>query len=158
VKPIVYVDMDGVLVDFVSGIDKLVERGETMPEGGWDEHADIFPLMDPFPGAIDAINELSQDFELYVLSTSPWNNPNAASDKVAWIKKHFGSEAGSIFYKRVILSHAKHLNAGDFLIDDKDQSHLDLREFKGEYIHFASDVFPDWPTVVDHLTRRLQAK
>ena len=71
--------------------------------------------MDPIPGAIAAYGRLSTVFDTYILSTAPWLNSTAWSDKPLWVQKHLG-EAG---YKRLILSHHKNLNHGDFLIDDR---------------------------------------
>ena len=97
----------------------------------------------------DAMQELSKYFELYILSTAPWHNPTAWYDKLEWVQRYFGSEEDSIFYKRVIISHHKNLNRGDFLIDDRKKNGAD--QFEGELIQFGSAKFPDWPTVVEYL-------
>ena len=39
-------------------------------------------LIDPIPGAIDAYPELADRFDTYILSTAPWKNPSAWSDKL----------------------------------------------------------------------------
>ena len=105
--------------------------------------------MDPMPGAIKAIQELNQHFDLYILSTAPWYNPTAWYDKLEWVQRYFGSEKDSIFYKRLIISHHKNLNRGDFLIDDRRKNGAD--QFEGELIEFGSPKFPDWPAVVEFL-------
>ena len=51
---IVYIDMDNVLVDFPSGIDKLDTATAMEYEGRLDEVPGIFSLMTPMPGAIEA--------------------------------------------------------------------------------------------------------
>ena len=94
-----FFDMDGVLVDFQSGIDKLSEETKREYEGRLDEVPGIFSLMDPMPGAIEAVHELSEYYDIYILSTAPWNNLTAPSDKIQWLTKHFGD----LFKKRVIL-------------------------------------------------------
>jgi 5'-nucleotidase len=53
---------------------------------------------------------LANLFDTYILSTSPWENPSAWSDKLLWVKHHLGS----ICYKRLILTHHKNLNVGHF--------------------------------------------
>jgi 5'(3')-deoxyribonucleotidase len=73
--------------------------------------------MKPMPGAIEAVKILSEHFDLYVLSTAPWKNPSAWSDKARWIQKYFGDDKDSVFYKRLIITHHKNLNRGDFLIE-----------------------------------------
>ena len=57
-KKRLFFDMDGVLVDFQSGIDKLSEDVKREYEGRLDEVPGIFTLMDPMPGAIEAAHRL----------------------------------------------------------------------------------------------------
>ena len=52
-------------------------------------------------------------------------------------------------YKRLIISHHKNLNAGDYLIDDRPNN--GAKDFKGEWIHFGSESFPDWNSVTRYL-------
>ena len=66
------------------------------------------------PGAVESFERVAALYDAYVLSTSPWENPSAWSDKLLWVQRHLGAPA----YKRLILSHHKNLNAGDYLIDD----------------------------------------
>ena len=106
--------MDGVLVDFQSGIDSLSDNEKEIYEGRYDEVPGIFSKMIPKDGALKAFEKLSKSFEVYILSTAPWDNPSAWTDKLLWVKKNLGTQA----HKKLILSHNKHLNAGDFLIDD----------------------------------------
>ena len=146
-KKILYFDMDNVLVDFKSGIDR--EDPETLKtyEGRLDEVPGIFSLMDPMPGAIEAFKTLSEVYDAYILSTAPWLNPTAWSDKLLWVRKYLGEAA----YKRLILSHHKDLNIGDYLIDDRRKN--GAADFTGELIEFGSERFPDWKSVVDYLMK-----
>ena len=89
--------------------------------------------------------ELAKHYDVYILSTSPWNNPTAASDKIEWVKKHMNE----IFHKRVILTHHKELCQGDYLIDDRSKN--GASEFKGEWIHLGSKEFPDMDAVLSYL-------
>lgn len=151
-KKLVYVDMDNVLVDFQSGINKLDGTTKKEYEGDLDEVPGIFGLMDPYPGAIESIFQLSEKYELYILSTAPWLNPTAWIDKVKWVHKHFGKDKSSLFYKRLIISHHKNLNKGDFLIDDRPNNGAE--DFIGEWIHFKSEKFPDWQSVTSYLMKK----
>ncbi len=144
-QKILYIDMDNVLVDFRSARGRLEADVWKQYEGMQDEIPEVFSLMDPMPGAIAAYKQLSQVFDTYVLSTAPWGNHTAWSDKLLWIKKHLGTHA----YKRLILTHHKNLNQGDYLVDDRTKNGAD--RFAGEHIHFGTDKFPDWPAVTEYL-------
>ncbi|MEO6067146.1 MAG: hypothetical protein ABIQ41_04075 [Gemmatimonadales bacterium] len=146
-KKILYVDMDNVLVDFVSAFPRVNPAMLSEYEGRVDDIPGLFALMDPIVGAIEAYEELASHFDTYILSTSPWDNPSAWSDKLAWVKAHLGTHA----HKRLILSHHKNLNLGDFLVDDRTKHGADL--FRGEHILFGSPEFPDWTVVKDYLKR-----
>lgn len=146
--------MDGVLVDFQSGIDKLDEKTRIKFKNDMDEVPGIFSLMEPYPKAIESIHKLSKIYDLYILSTAPWLNPSAWKDKIDWIHKYFGKKKDSLLYKRLILSHNKNLNFGDYLIDDRDAN--GAGEFKGELILFRGPKFPDWNAVTDYLLLRKQ--
>ena len=143
-----YVDMDNVLVDFPSAFPQVSAEVQAEYADRLDEVPGIFSLMQPMPGAVEAFAELSTLFDTYLLSTAPWENPSAWSDKLLWVKQHLGAPA----YKRLILSHHKNLNRGDFLIDDRTKNGVD--RFQGEHIHFGTAQFPDWPSVVAYLKVR----
>jgi len=145
-KKILYIDMDNVLVDFPSAFPKLTDKILAEYADRLDEVPGIFSLMQPMPDAISAYEKLAQVFDTYILSTAPWGNPSAWSDKLNWVKKYLGECA----YKRLILSHHKNLNTGHFLIDDRLKNGAD--KFKGEHIHFGTEKFPDWNSVLDYLT------
>jgi len=132
---IVYIDMDGVLVDLQSKLDS----------SGWFKG--IFKHLKPIDGAVDAFNYLadSSKYEVYILSTAPWNMPESWSDKRLWVSKHLGKNA----YKRLILSNHKNLCHGDYLIDDRTANGAD--KFNGELIQFGTDKHPDWKSVLKYL-------
>lgn len=142
---ILYFDMDNVLVDFLSAVPLLSPDVLKEYKDNLDEVPGVFSLMAPLPGAIDAFNVLSQLFDAYILSTAPWENPSAWSDKLLWVKRHLGAAA----HKRLILSHHKNLNRGDFLVDDRTKH--GAGEFEGMHIQFGTARFPDWPAVLPFL-------
>ena len=141
--------MDGVLVDFQSGIDRLAPDLREKYAANLDEAPGIFGLMGPKPDAVESFIELTSLFDTYVLSTAPWENDTAWIDKLNWVKRHLGQHA----HKRLILSHNKHLNKGDYLVDDRLANGAD--RFSGEHIHFASERYPDWKAVMEYLRSRL---
>ncbi|SDU52500.1 5' nucleotidase, NT5C type [Gordonia westfalica] len=151
-KKILYVDMDNTLVDFKSGIRKLSDAERSNFEGSLDNVPGIFSLMDPMPGAIEAYRTLAKHFDTYILSTAPWDNPMAWTEKLLWVKMHFGRDEKSPAFKRVILSHHKNLNRGDFIIDDRTKR--GVKKFKGTHIHFGQPGFETWDEVVAYMLKR----
>ena len=136
--------MDNVLVDFQSGLDRASQEDKIKHKGNEDEIPDLFSKMDPMPGAVEAFHKLSEFFDTYILSTAPWENQSAWSDKLEWVKKHLGAPA----YKRLILTHHKNLNRGDFLIDDRPNN--GAGEFQGTLIKFDPKT-SKWSDVVERL-------
>jgi 5'(3')-deoxyribonucleotidase len=148
-KKILYFDMDNVLVDFKSGIDQLDVKIKSTYDGRLDEVPSIFKLMKPMDGAIDAVHKLSKVYDVYILSTSPWLNPTALQDKLDWIKKYFGDDRDSVFYKKVVFSHKKNLLKGDYLIDDRTKN--GAAQFEGKLFQFGSADYPNWKSILDAL-------
>lgn len=148
-KKIIYFDMDGVLVDLAAKIAEypadLVAKFEK------DDMVDQMPalFLDPPPikGAIEAFNKFvnSDKYDVYILSTAPWENPSAWMHKRLWVETHLGKGA----WKRLILSHNKNLNIGDYLVDDRTKN--GAGEFKGELVQFGSDKYPNWKSVINYL-------
>ena len=145
-KKIVYFDMDGVLVNFQSGIDQLNHVDLELYKGNYDKVPNIFSTMTPNLDMISLWEQMVNDerYDCYILSTSPWYNATAASDKVEWVKKHIPSA-----FKRVILSHNKHLNIGDYLIDDRTAN--GAGEFTGELIQYGTEKFPTAQSIKTYL-------
>lgn len=145
IKPILFIDMDNVLVDFPSAIPYIPEDVKQEFEGHLDDIPSIFAKMKPMPDAIESVKMLLPFFDIYIASTAPWENPSAWSDKLNWIKKYFGED----LHKRLILTHHKNLLNGDFLIDDRLAN--GANEFNGFHIHFGHNEFKDWDAVVHYL-------
>jgi 5'(3')-deoxyribonucleotidase len=137
--------MDNVLVNFQSGLDLLSEEVLQQYEGQLDNIPSVFSLMKPLDGALEAYTILASTYDSYILSTAPWGNISSWSDKAAWVQTHLGDSAK----KRLILSHNKNLNIGDYLIDDRTAN--GAAQFMGEHIHFGSAKFPNWNSVLNYL-------
>jgi len=146
-KEILYFDMDGVLVDFNSALKKQTPETLKLYKGHEDDIPGIFGQMDPMPGAIDAVHKLAEKYDCYILSTAPWANPSSWADKVRWVTTNLDD----VFHKRIILTHSKNLlNDGHaFLIDDRTKHGAD--QFGARHIHFGSDKFLDWESVLNYL-------
>ena len=141
-KKTLYIDMDGVLVDFDSGVVKSEVDILASYEGQYDNIPHVFSKMDPMPGAIDAFKSLQEKYDVYVLTTAPWRNETALQDKKDWLNKYLGD----LIKKKVIFSHHKELLIGDYLIDDRE-----VPGFQGKQFLFGSEEYPDWDSIKKEL-------
>lgn len=151
-KKKLFFDMDNVLVDFQSGLDRIDDSVKELykkrtpdDKDRMDEIPGIFSMMEPVKGAIEAVQKLNEVYDVYILSTAPWGNPLAWTEKVIWLKKHFGE----LFKKKVFLTHRKDLVRGDILIDDSPKN--GAKDFQGEWIQYGSKQFPNWDAVLKYL-------
>jgi 5'-nucleotidase len=157
-KKIVYIDMDGVIVDFGKAIKDwfakhphLEERYKTHP----DHIQGLFRIAPPIKGAIEAIKKLNDSgkYELFIATSAPWGNPQSLTDKRFWLEDYFDN----IFHKRMFTTHRKDLLMGDYLIDDRLKN--GAGEFKGKLLRFGYDwennnspnEYPDWDSILDYL-------
>lgn len=154
-KKILYIDLDGVVADFDRAIEEHVGRlglsYETPEERGklvdkiCEDHPNFFEDLEPINGAVDAVIKLFEIYDVYFLSSPMWWIPNSYSGKRLWIEKHFGD----IATKRLILTHRKDLNIGDYLVDDRLKN--GVVDFKGIHIHFGTEMFPNWDFTYKYL-------
>jgi 5'-nucleotidase len=145
--------MDGVLVDLDAAIDRLDLEIVRYYKGRLAEIPGFFLSIEPIPDAIESFQILTAHFDTYILSTSTCENYAALGDRLQWMKKYLGES----ICQRLILTHHKHLNIGDYLIDagiDRGvvggASPTENR-FIGEHIHFGSKRFPNWRSVLQYL-------
>lgn len=137
--PTILVDMDGVLFDWGSALNrKLLELDPDFPVVAEEDrhHFDYFFVdgadpktifeamnseglylnLDPIPGAVDALLEMEEaGYNVFLCSTPASQNRTCASEKHASIDTHLGNR----WIDRTILTNDKTLVRGDLLIDDK---------------------------------------
>ena len=145
-KKVIWIDMDGVLVDFSGHVESVMRENPNLNEeyeGREDEIPNIFRHAPPIEGAIEAVRKLEESgkYELYIATAAPWENPSAAMDKRLWIVEYFGE----LFVKRMAITHLKNMLIGDYLIDDRTKN--GAGEFKGTHIHFGQNG-TDWNEVL----------
>jgi len=141
---IVYVDMDGVVANFVKKWERIYGR-KIDPYHIPPTPSGFYRDLELLPGAREGVKMLMRKFNVYFLSTAEWDNPSSFTDKRLWIEEKFGDSA----YKKLILSPNKSLNIGHYLIDDRTVN--GAKDFAGEFIHFGSPRFPNWNEVIKYL-------
>jgi hypothetical protein len=112
----------------------------------------FFENLEPIDGAIESINQLRKQFDVYILTAPSNRNPHCYTEKRLWIEKHFDYE----FTERLIISSNKSLLKGDFLIDDYAEG-KGQESFGGELIQFGTEKYPDWQAVMEYF-EKLQEK
>ena len=156
-KKILYVDMDGVIADFEAAIHKIdssVVFGLDAPDMDKVDkivmdNPRMFTSLPTITGGIEAVKRLAEHYEVYFLSSAMWEVPQSYMDKRLWILGQFGDWAK----KRLILSHQKDLNIGDYLVDDRTAN--GAGNFTGKHLLFGSVEFPNWEVVEKFLMNEL---
>ncbi len=146
VQQIVYVDMDDVLCQFTVAHSLAVQHN---PDIRWPQSVPgFFESLEPIDGAIDAVTQLKERFDVYVLSAPSTRNPHSYTEKRRWIEAHFDYQ----FTKRLILSSNKGLLKGDYLVDDH-VAGKGQESFEGQLVQFGSPEYPDWQAVLQYFAK-----
>jgi 5'-nucleotidase len=127
-KERIYVDMDDTLCDFTGAHKAALARvpSQKFPQA----QMDFFRKLEPLDGAIEAMNTLSEFYEVWILSRPSYLNPLCYTE---WCEK-------------LILCSDKSLLIGEWLIDD-----VLWHDFKGTQIQFGGDI--DWNWITKDLIR-----
>lgn len=151
-KPVIFVDMDGVVADFHTSacalhgmtMEQMAENYGTYWSGDrfWqpihDGGAEFWENIKPLPWAyalIDLVRSLCDD-NWYFLS-SPSNQPSCHAGKVQWIHRFMGSD-----FNRMLLTPYKHLLAqpNHILIDDHEITVTRFNIEGGQTVLFPSSM------------------
>ena len=139
-KPVLYLDMDGVLADFNTAARELLgatdaEENRAAQAGRWPDHkwrqiADQsnFYLNLPKMPLADELVELAMrfkhnlDYEVRVLTAIPSGNdmPDAFHDKIDWMNNYYGQFGIRVHFGPYSHDKAKHCQSSDdILVDDR---------------------------------------
>jgi 5'(3')-deoxyribonucleotidase len=128
----VFVDMDGVIVDFDGYMkDANLTADEVKRRPG------AYLTMSAIPGAIEAVRSLiGMGFEVWIATKPPTGIHWAYGDKAAWIIRHLPE-----LKRNIIITHDKGLlgGPGDYLIDDRPHK-ANCELFQGVLIRFVDGM------------------
>ena len=143
-KKDLYFDMDGVLCDYMKRYTMVKELYDLeYPQS----QIGFFSRLEPMKGAIEAFKKLrdSGKYNCFILTRPSVKNIHCYTEKAEWIREYLGEDMLENMYIGCDKSRLK----GDYLIDDVTEH--GQTEFEGEHIHFGSDEFPNWDTVLKYL-------
>lgn len=135
----VFIDLDGVIVDFVKFM-----RDSGMSADDVKKHPQAYLLMEPIVGALSAVRTLiARGHAVWVATKPPTGVHQAYGDKAAWVLHHLPELA-----TRIVITHDKGFlgDSGDYLIDDRPHK-ANCHEFAGTLIPFMDGM--TWEKVLD---------
>lgn len=145
----VFVDMDGVIVDFDAYKTRWNLTGDEVKKT-----PGAYLAMPAIPGAIEAVRSLiGMGFEVWIATKPPTGVPYAYSDKAAWVFEYLPE-----LKRRIVITHDKGLlgGNGDYLCDDRPHK-ANCEQFTGELLRFVDGYH--WPQALEYLrTKRPNAE
>jgi len=164
------VDVDEVLADFHTPVFDLAAKlfGKKLTSEDFDtwdlfdhfpkaERKALFNAMEqpgyctslpPLPGALEAIQELRNYVDVYVV-TSPFPSPTWVSERYAWLHEHFNFKPSE-----VITTSSKFVVAGDAFLDDRPDNVVDWLEAHPQKTGMLWHT-PNTKTLVEHDSLRV---
>jgi 5'(3')-deoxyribonucleotidase len=144
----VFVDMDGVIADFMKDADKYGMHPEK-----FKMQPGAFLNLEWMPTAQHGLTQLlayHNEFNVWIATKPPAKNPYACAEKILWVRHNV-----PVLERKVILTQDKSLLGGpkDILIDDRPYK-ANAIGFKGTVMHYGGDACKDWT----HVLRALREK
>lgn len=137
----VFVDLDGVVVDFAAYMNEQGLSGDEIKK-----QRGAYLRMPAIPGAIAAVRSLiGMGFEVWIATKPPTGVPHAYSDKAQWVMDNLPE-----LKRRIIITHDKGLlgDANDFLCDDRPHK-ANCELFIGTLLRFEDGYH--WPEALNFL-------
>lgn len=148
-RKLVFVDMDGCIAHFDNAAEIWAKKEGINSKEFIDRklyrQPKFYAGLELIDNAKEAVEKLSEIYEIRFLSAPSWGNPHSFIEKRIWIEEKFGDFAT----KRMDLTFRKDLSMGHFLIDDRLK--YGAGDFIGEHIMYGSEQFPDWNSVLKYL-------
>lgn len=135
----VFLDMDGVIVDF-EGYLRQQNSGYAEPKFTGDDVKRIrgaYANMHPIAGALDGVRSIiGMGFDVWLATKPPTGISWAYGDKAAWVFNHLPE-----LKRKLIITHDKGMLGcnDDFLVDDRPHR-ANCAAFRGLLVHFGGDT------------------
>lgn len=137
----IFVDMDGVIVDFESFKNAHAMTGEEVKK-----LPGAYLAMEPMPGALAAVRSLiGMGHEVWIATKPPTGLAFAYADKVSWVLKYLPD-----LKRKIVITHDKSLLRGDILIDDRPHK-ANAENFAGRLMVFGAAGMEGWPEVLQEI-------
>ena len=141
----IFIDMDDTLVNFTKA---KTEAIIAKPKNAYP-HCEygFFANLEPLDDAVASIELLlkSRNYRPWILTAPSIKNPLCYTEKRVSVERLFGE----VMLSRLIISPYKGFFKGK-LVDDNIDSN-GQNEFNGDFIHFGSEQFPNWSSVINYL-------
>jgi len=161
IKQKLYIDMDDTLCQYRKAWNKANLSGIEFPQS----LKFFFQYLEPHEGAIDAVEQLSHLYDVWILTAPSIYNPMSYMEKRIWVEEHLGFDMcskliicpnkGLIIGKEMNIvtdipniheyGYVTHILIDD-IIEGKGQEN-----FTGELMQFGSSNYPDWKTILTKL-------
>jgi 5'(3')-deoxyribonucleotidase len=144
----VFIDMDGVIVDFDRYKTELGLTGDEIKN-----RPGAYRVMLPIDGALSGVKSLiGMGFEVWIATKPPTGIAFAYMDKAQWVMDNLPE-----LKRRIIITHDKGLlgDVGDFLIDDRPHR-ANCEQFKGFLLRFENGS--TWQDVLTVMRRYAKNK
>lgn len=139
----VMIDMDGTLCSFAKS---YLQWKKEHPQIEYPQSQfGFFSNLEPISGAVEAYKKLQEYYDVYILTRPSTYNLMCYTEKADWVKRYLGFDE----LENLIICCDKSLVKGDFLIDDTTQA--GQLDFSGIHIHFDTEKFPNWESVLKYL-------
>lgn len=152
-KPIIYLDMDGVLVDLDAEVYNRTgyKFGELTPKEMWkllnDVAPDLFFTAKKMHDADDLVYKVMEyakkfNYEVGILTALPMQKSfvNAKADKIKWLQKHYPQLLKNFKVGPFAKNKKDHAKIGDILIDDLEKNIIDWNNVGGiGVLHKSAD-------------------
>lgn len=142
----VFVDLDDTFLGYSRAVERCKKHTPEIayPQSQYRFYADL----EPIEGAVEALLLIEADprYSVYFCTAPSIKNRLCYTEKADSIYRILGEE----WLERLYIAPDKSKMTEGILIDDSDRGR-GQEKYKGEFIHFGSEDYPNWDAVLDKL-------